>query len=87
MRDYNYRMNVKEKEKKAHMFHYNKYVCRPRSPRIQTDPKGSKYIVEGNPDQRKRFLKKQASKKARRNKNLSSGSCYKKIYALIYEWY
>ena len=43
MRDYNFR----EKEKKKHLVHYNKYFCLPRTPRLKTDNNGNEYIVEG----------------------------------------
>lgn len=86
-RNYNYRKQMKEREKKRHYFLREKYCCRPRSPKISFNQAGVEYIVEGTSDKKKGFLKKQASKKARVNMNLSNGANYKKTFALIYEWY
>ena len=87
MRDYNYRVDCKRKKKERLILHRSLYFCRPRSPRLNKNELGQEYLVEGNGDNRKKFLKKQASKKARNNLDLSNGSCYKKTFALIYEWY
>lgn len=87
MRDYNYRINCKRKEKERLRFHRSLYFCRPRSPRLNKNKFGVEYLVEGNGDERKAYLKRQASKHARKNLELSNGSCYKKTFPLIYEWY
>lgn len=86
-RDYNFRKQMKEREKRSHYLLYNKYFCRPRSPKIQFNENGVQYIVEGTKDNRKKYLKKQASKRARKHKNLGNGANYKKTFALVYEWY
>lgn len=87
MRNYNYRADCKRKEKMKLNFHRSLYSFRPRSPRLNKNEFGVEYLVEGNGDEKKTYLKRQASKHARKNLELSNGSCYKKTFPLIYEWY
>ena len=75
MRDYNYRIDCKKREKGKLKFHRSLHSFRPRSPRLNKNKFGVEYLVEGNGDERKAYLKRQASKHARKNLVLSIGSC------------
>lgn len=89
MRDYNYRKNVRQKEKRRLKELYNNRGYRPAMPNKKIDKDGQVYYVEGYQCHRKKYIKKAANKAVRKSKisNINKGSHYKKIYELLWEWY
>ena len=88
-RNYNFREKAKQKEQNKMALSYEIMGCQPSVPRMRENKKGQTYYVQGNTGTYKRFLKKQAAKKSRKIdlEELKSGSHYKKLFGLMWEWY
>ena len=88
-RNYNFREKVKKKEQNKMALSCEVMGCQPSVPRMRKNKKGQTYYVQGNTGTYKRFLKKQATKKSRKIdlEEIKSGSHYKKIFDLMWEWY
>ena len=88
-RNYNFREKAKKKEQDKMTLSYKIMGCQPSVPRMRENKKGQTYYVQGNTGTYKRFLKKQAAKKSRKIdlEELKSGSHYKKLFGLMWEWY
>lgn len=88
-RNYNYRKRMKEKEQKRRKFLYSNVGYFPTMPNQKTDMNSNEYYTEGDLDLRKGYLKRESNKKVRRHRlsHGDSGSNYKKVFNLMYEWY
>ena len=89
MRDYNYRKRMKDKElhRRKELYHNRGYW--PTMPGRKINEKDQEYYVQGQGCNRKKYLKRNASKSVRRAEldSISNGSNYKKVYDLLWEWY
>lgn len=88
-RNYNFRKKAKQKEQNKMALSCEIMRCQPSTPRMRETKNGQTYYVQGNTGTYKKFLKKQAAKKSRKIdlEEIKSGSHYKKLFALMWEWY
>ena len=88
-RSYKFREKSKQKKQDKMALSYGVMAYEPSRPRRRKNEKGQTYYVQRRTGSYKRFLKKQAAKKYRKIdlEELKSGSQYKRLFDLTWDWY